>query len=146
MRKLFAATLAVALATTGITGIPHAAASSSLSSAPAVTNYGDAQKVLDTVLDGYVRHFRTRGYNHSASADNIARLYSEATPVVREQIKKDAAARGIEIETVVFPTNSYESRYRKLVDVSPEPNVDKQYGAYVQLNQYLITATLVYTR
>ncbi|MFW8624803.1 hypothetical protein ACOI1A_12765 [Corynebacterium glutamicum] len=150
MKKIITRAAIAAIAITGVSS-PVASAqssewaglSSSLSSTKYINTPADLRQALNTLLDGYHRHYTTRGYNFNASADSLAKQYFNASDVHKEQLRKDLEASGLTVEVFVTLTNQYEDTYRTLLDVTPEPNVGKQWGGYIHADSVLTTATIV---
>lgn len=148
MKKFIAASTILALS---LIGAPQAAAFSSGSSGSNIVQPlpepkpTDLNEVLRIIASGYFTHYSNRGYTYDASAENIAQMYFEGTPSQKEYLRQELAAIGAEVIVETYPTSTYQDKYNQLVNTPRQPINGTLWGAYIGVNEYTITATLVVT-
>ncbi|QGU07166.1 hypothetical protein COCCU_06110 [Corynebacterium occultum] len=154
MKKFIAAAAVTALALT-LTPTAAAQGSSAFGSSSAVAPnptpdpnfvYYDVWQVVDLIVEGYEQHYTNRGYTIHYTASDLAQTYATATPSQRNYIRAEAAASGIDIHVETFPTSTYETKYQELINTPYESYKAQLVGAYVQVNQQTVTATIVTAR
>lgn len=147
MKKFIAASTILALS---LIGAPQAAAFSSGSSGtnivqplPEPEPSYTLQQIAERLTAAYEVHFTNRGYSTYITASEMAMYHYFGDPVEQAQIRASLADIGMSVQTESFSTDKHEQKYQQLMSTPMEEYKNKLVGAYVYVNEYTTTVTII---